>query len=54
MQLKNYMENLRNRVDVKLVDDEKKLLKLKFKPTYVPLKLFNENLVAAHELKQPP
>lgn len=48
------MENLRNRVDVKLVTDEKKLLKLVFKPTYVSSKLFNENLVAAHELKGPP
>ena len=37
------MENLRKRVDVKLVTDEKKLMKLTSKPTFVTGKIFNEN-----------
>ena len=46
------MENLRKRVDVRLVTDEKKLLKLASKPTYVSSKIFNENLVAVHKIKE--
>lgn len=46
------MENLRKRVDVRLVTDEKKLLKMTAKPTYVSSKIFNENLVAVHKIKQ--
>ena len=46
------MENLRKRVDVRLVTDEKKLLKLASKPTYVSSKNFNENLVAVHKIKE--
>ena len=46
------MENIRKRVDVRLVTDEKKLLKLTSKPTYVSSKIFNENLVAVHKIKQ--
>ena len=46
------MENLRKRVDVRLVTDEKKLLKLTSKPTYVNSKIFNENLVAVHKIKE--
>ena len=42
------MENLRKRVDVRLVTNEKKLLKLTSKPTYVSSKIFNENLVTVH------
>ena len=40
------MENLRKRVDVRLVTNEKKLLKLTSKPIYMSSKIFNENLVA--------
>ena len=43
------MENIRKRVDVRLVTDENKLLKLTSKPTYVSSKIFNENLVAVHK-----
>ena len=32
--------------------DEKNLLKLASKPTYVSSKIFNENLVAVHEIKE--
>ena len=46
------MENIRKRVDVRLVTDEKKLLKLTNKPTYVSSKIFNENLVAVHKIKE--
>ena len=35
------MEILRKRVDVRLVMDEKKLLKLTSKPAYVSSKIFN-------------
>ena len=46
------MENLRKRVDVRSVTNEKKLLKLASKPTYVSSKIFNENLVAVHKIKE--
>ena len=46
------MENIRKRVDVRLVTNEKKLLKLTSKPTYVSSKIFNENLVAVHKIKE--
>ena len=46
------MENIRKRVDVRLVTDEKKLLKIAAKPTYVSSKIFNENLVAVHKIRE--
>ena len=46
------MENLRKRVDVKLVTNEKQLKKLTSKPTYVRSKIFTENLVAVHKIKE--
>ena len=46
------MENLRKRVDVRLATNEKKLLKLTSKPTYLGSKIFNENLVAVHKIKE--
>ena len=46
------MENIRKRVDFRLVTDEKKLLKIAAKPTYVSNKIFNENLVAVHKIKE--
>ena len=46
------MENLRKRADVRLVTDEKKLIKLTSKPIYVSCKIFNENLVAVHKIKE--
>ena len=46
------MENLRKRVDVRLVTDEKKLTKLASKLTYVSSKIFNDNLVAVHKIKE--
>ena len=46
------MENLRKRVDVRLVTNEKKLDKLTSKPAYVSSKIFNENLMAVHKVKE--
>ena len=46
------MENLRKRVDVRLATDKEKLLKLSSKPSYVSSKIFNENLVAVHKIKE--
>ena len=46
------MENLRKRVDVRLVTNEKKLDKLTAKPTYMSSKIFNENLMAVHKVKE--
>ena len=46
------MENLRKRVDVRLVTDDKKFIKMVSKPTYVSSKIFNENLVAIHKIKE--
>ena len=46
------MGNLRKRVDVRPVTDEKKLDKLTSKPTYASSKIFNENLMAVHKIKE--
>ena len=46
------MENIRKREDIRLVNDEQKLLKLSSKPTYVSSNIFNENLVAVHKIKE--
>ena len=46
------MENLRKRVDIRLVTEEKKLLKLTSKPTFVSCKIFNKYLVAVHKIKE--
>ena len=46
------MENLRKWVDVRLVTNEKKLDKLTSKPTFVSSKIFNENLMAVHKVKE--
>ena len=46
------MENLRKRVFVRLVTDKKKLDKLTAKPTYISSKIFNENLMAVHKVKE--
>ena len=46
------MENIRNRVDVKLVNTEEKLRKLVAKPNFKgPSKIFNKNLVSVHMKK---
>ena len=46
------MENLRKRTNIELVTNEKRLLKLTAKPTYVSNKIFDENLVGVHTKKE--
>ncbi|XP_033753110.1 uncharacterized protein LOC117336607 [Pecten maximus] len=46
------MENLRKRMDVKLVNSEKKAMKLTCKPTFHEFRIFSEDLVGVHMLKQ--
>ena len=45
------MENIRNRVDVKLVNTKEKLIKLVAKPNFRSRKIFSENLVSVHMKK---
>ena len=45
------MENIRNRVNVKLVNTEEGLKKLSAKPNYKSCKIFNENLISVHMKK---
>ena len=46
------MENLRKRCNVELVTDEKRLLKLTSKLTFISHKIFNENLVGVNTKKE--
>ena len=46
------IENLRKRVNVTLINDPKKLLKHASKPTFISCKVFNENHVAIHKIKE--
>ena len=45
------MENIRNRVNVKLVNTEERLKKLSAKPNNKSCKIFNENLISVHMKK---
>ena len=45
------MENVRKRVDIRLVTSEKKMIKISSKPTFVSSKIFDENLVAVRRVK---
>ena len=45
------MENLRKRQVIKLVTDEKQLLKWTSRPSFISCKIFNEDLVAVHKIK---
>ena len=45
------MENLRNRVDIRIVDDESKWNKLARKNSFKSMTIFSENLVAIHMRK---
>ena len=45
------MENIRNRVDVKLVNTQEKLRKLVGKPNYKSQEIYSENLVSVHMKK---
>ena len=45
------MENLRNRIDVKLVSNKKDYLKWTSKPSYMTHKIFDNDLVAIRKNK---
>lgn len=45
------LENIRSRVDIRLVSDEKTAKKLSVKPNYKFSTIFNENLIAVHMKK---
>ena len=46
------MENIRKRVDIRLVTSEKQMIKISSKPTFVSSKIFDENLVAVRRVKE--
>ena len=46
------MENLRKWIDISLVTNEKKLDKLTSKPTFVSSKIFKEDLMAVHNVRE--
>ena len=46
------MENLRKRINVRLVNNEKDILKYTSKSTYITHKIFCEDYAAIHEIKQ--
>ena len=46
------MENIHKRVNVKLVTDRQKLAKLVSKPSCISSKIFNNDLVAIHKIKE--
>ena len=45
------MENLRKRVNVKLINNAKDYLKSVSRPTFVSRKILSKNLVATHKIK---
>ena len=48
------MQNLRKRINVRLVNNEKDFLKYTSRPTYITHKLFGEDYAAIHEIKPAP
>ena len=45
------MENLRKRISVKVVNNEKDYLKHVSKPTFTSTKIFDKNYAAIHDIK---
>ena len=45
------MENLRKRINVRIVNNEKDFLKYTSRPTHITHKIFDKNYVAIHEIK---
>ena len=45
------MENLRKRIDVRLVNNDKDFLKYTSRPTHITHKIFGKNYTAIHEIK---
>ena len=46
------IENLRERIRIKLVNNEKDFLKYTSKPTHITYKIFDKNCSTIHEIKQ--
>ena len=46
------MENLRKRISVQLVTNEKDFLKYTSRPTHITHKIFDKDFAAIHEIKQ--
>ena len=44
-------ENLRKRINVRIINNEKDFLKYSSRPTYITPKIFNKNCAAIHEIK---
>ena len=45
------MKNLRKRINVRLVNNEKDFLKYTSRPTHITHKIFGKNYAAIHEIK---
>ena len=45
------MENVRKRVNVKLINNEKKYLKVVSRPSFVSQKILDKNLVVVYKIK---
>ena len=45
------MENIRKRINVKLVNDSKEYLKCVSKPDFISQKIFDKNFIAVHQIK---
>ena len=45
------MENLRKRINVRLINNAKDFLKYSSRPAYITHKIFSENYAAIHEIK---
>ena len=45
------MENLRNRIDLQIINSEKVYLKCTSKPSYMSLKIFDNNVIAIRKSK---
>ena len=45
-------ENLRKRINVKIINNEKDFLKYTSRPTHITHKVFNKNCAATHDIKQ--
>ena len=45
------MENLRKRINVRLVNNEKDFLKYTSRPTHITHKIFDKNYAAIHQIK---
>ena len=45
------MENVRKRINIRLVNNEKDFLKYTSRPTHIPHKIFDKNYAAIHDIK---